>query len=346
MRWDDLTRFPLGRCHGGFMMRGFSKVVVCAALGVSSMAAAPSHAADAARYPARPIEVVIPFPPGGTFDVAFRALQPRLTARLGVPVVVVNKTGAGGTIGTELVAKSPPDGYTLSATATSTIALVQMTMRDVVKYRVDDLVPIGNYATDVSAIVVDSRAPWKTLAELLNHVKNNPGKVNVGTPGQGSVGALVLDAMLKMKNLDVTPVPFRGSPPANLATMGGEVDFSVVAFGSAASLVAGGKLRALAVTGQGRLAKHPEIPTLGEVGITSETLVFKLGVYAPAGTPELVLDTLSVAVRDAVGDPVVIAALQKMGLEVAFENRAAAAAYLAKAYHEAMDLGSRLGTTR
>lgn len=328
------------------MMCDLSKLVFCAALAASSVVAIPSRAAEADGYPTRPIEAVVPFPAGGTFDVAFRALQPRMAVLLGAPVVVVNKTGAGGTIGTELVAKASPDGYTLAATASSTVALVQMTMRDVVKYGVDALVPIGNYATDVSAIVVDARSPWKTFAELLEHVRKSPAKVNVGTPGQGSVGALVLDAMRKAEGLELTAVPFRGSPPANLATMSGEVDFSVVAFGSAASLVAAGKLRVLAVTGQGRLSGHPEIPTLKEAGITSETLVFKLGLYAPAGTPEAVLDKLSAAMRTAVGDPAVAASLQRMGLEVAFEDRAAAAAHLAKAYREAMDLGSRLGMVK
>src|SRR5215510_10874486 len=163
-----------------------------------------------APYPTRPIEFIIPFAPGGPTDTAIRLIQPQLSANLGVPLVLINKAGGGGAIGMDGVAKAKPDGYTLAATVRSTLTILPATQPDV-PYKIADFTPIGAFAFDSGVIMVRRDAPWKTLEELVDHARKNPGKLSYGTAGLGTNSFFNMELLKLTYGLDMTHVPFGGS---------------------------------------------------------------------------------------------------------------------------------------
>src|SRR5215475_9026093 len=176
-------------------------LVVALALG------APPAGVLAQAYPTRPVEFIIPFAPGGPTDTAIRLIQPQLSANLGVPLVLVNKAGGGGAIGMDQVAKARPDGYTLAATVRSTLTVLPATQPDVT-YKLADFAPIGAFAFDSGAIMVKRDAPWRTLEELIEHARKNPGKVTYGTAGLGTNSFFTMEILKQAYGLDMAHVPF------------------------------------------------------------------------------------------------------------------------------------------
>ena len=176
----------------------------------------------AQAYPSRPIELIIPFAPGGPTDIAIRLIQPQLSANLGVPVVLVNKAGGGGAIGMDQVAKAKPDGYTLAATVRSTITILPATQADV-PYKPADFIPVGAYAFDSGVVLVKRDAPWKTLEELVGDARKNPGKLTYGTAGLGTNSFFNMELLKQAYNIEMTHVPFGGSGPVKNAVLGGHV---------------------------------------------------------------------------------------------------------------------------
>ena len=292
-------------------------------------------------FPTREIRAVVPFPPGGAIDAAVRILQPQLSSHLGVPVVVVNRPGAGGMIGTGAVVSAEPDGYTVAATPSTTITVVRLTQRNV-PYGVDDLLPVGTYAVDVGAIVVRADSPWKTYEDLIAHATKNPDKLNYGSAGVGSVSSFMLEAVKLHHRLKITEVPFQGSPPANAALLGKQVDFATVAFSNAAPFLYAGQLRALVTSAEGRLRSHPDIPTLEEKKVPHASLGLTLGLYVPKRTPTAVIDRLAEALRVAMANASVVKSLEKAGLFVRYSDRQSAQRQLAAEYQSIMELGRKL----
>ena len=304
----------------------------------------PAWVASQERYPAKPIQVVIPFPPGGSLDIGIRILQPVLSAKLGTPLVLLNRPGAGGAIGLDAVAKAPADGYTLAATSTSTFTVTPITAASL-PYRMTDFTPVGNYAVDASVLVVHAEAPWKTYEDLIQYARRNPGKLSYGSPGVGTLSSLNMESLKAAYDIDLLQVPFPGTPQARTALLGKHVDVGAMAFSGVASDLRSGALRALVTSAVTRLPSFPDVPTLKEKNAPQASLNLDLGLYVRAGTSEDIVQTLSRALQEAAGDPAVASALARTGMFVHFQDRGSVKAQLESEYRSAMELGRKLKLT-
>jgi len=266
-------------------------------------------------YPARPVEFVIPFAPGGPTDTAIRLIQPALSANLGAPVVLVNKAGGGGAIGMDAVAKAKPDGYLLAATVRSTLTILPATQPDV-PYKISDFAPIGTYAVDSQVLLVKSGAPWKTLEELIEHARKNPGKLTYGSAGQGTNSFFTMELVKLAHGLDVAHVPFGGSGPVKNAILGGHVQLGAAALSPLLSVIRSGDVTPLVTSATRRHPAIPGVPTLTEKGLPDISLSTWAELWAPARTPRPVMDRLVQALDKTMKDPAVVAAVEKAGLQV------------------------------
>src|SRR2546425_11374254 len=219
----------------------------------------------AQAYPTRPVEFIIPFAPGGPTDTAIRVIQPQLSANLGVPVVIVNKAGGGGALGMDAVAKAKPDGYTLAATVRSTLTILPATQSDVT-YKVSDFAAIGTYALDSQVVMVKSGAPWKTLEELIDHAKKNPGKLTYGSAGQGTNSFFTMELLKLAYGLDIAHVPFAGSGPVKNAILGGHVQVGAASLSTMLPVIRSGDVTPLVTSATRRNPAVPTVPTLTEKG--------------------------------------------------------------------------------
>ena len=268
----------------------------------------------AAEYPDRPIEMIITFPPGGPTDVAARVVQPFLAKALNVPVVLVNKGGSGGAVAMDAVAKAKPDGYTIAATVRSTISITPAVQANV-PYRLKDFEMIGTYASSPQALVVKKGAPWKTLEEMVNDVKANPGRHSYGSAGQGTNSHLAMELLKLTRGLDMAHVPFQGSGPLKSAVLGGHVQVGSISLSTMISLIKSGDVIALVISGDKRHPAVPDVPTMAEKGVPEASLSTIMELYTPAKTPKPVVDRLAAALATALKNPEAIAALDKAGLE-------------------------------
>ncbi len=291
-------------------------VAVALALG------APPTGALAQSYPTRPVEFIIPFAPGGPTDTAIRLIQPQLSANLGVPVVLVNKAGGGGALGMDAVAKAKPDGYTLAATVRSTLTILPATQPDVA-YKISDFAPIGTYAVDSQVVMVKSGAPWKTLEELIDHAKKNPGKLSYGSAGQGTNSFFTMELLKLAYGLDIAHVPFGGSGPVKNALLGGHVQVGAAALSPVLSVIRSGDIAPLVTSATRRSPAIPNVPTMTEKGQADASLSTWAELWAPARTPKLVLERLVQALDKTMKDPAVVAAIEKAGLQVEYNDPAA-----------------------
>ena len=289
---------------------------------VALVAGGPMPAALAQSYPTRPVEFIIPFAPGGPTDTAIRLIQPALSANLGQPVVLVNKAGGGGAIGMDGVAKARPDGYTLAATVRSTLTILPATQPDV-PYKISDFAAIGTYAVDSQVITVKSGAPWKTLEELIDHAKKNPGKLTYGSAGQGTNSFFTMELLKQAYGLDVAHVPFGGSGPVKNAVMGGHVQVGATALSPVLSVIRSGDLHPLVTSATRRHPAMANVPTLVDKGQADLSLSTWAELWAPARTPRPVIDRLVQALDRTMKDPAVVAAIEKAGLQVEYNDPAA-----------------------
>ena len=276
----------------------------------------------AQAYPTRPVEFVIPFAPGGPTDTAIRLIQPQLSANLGVPVVLVNKAGGGGAIGMDAVAKARPDGYTLAATVRSTLTILPATQADV-PYKISDFAPIGTYAVDSQVVVVKSGAPWKSLEELVDHARKNPGKLSYGSAGQGTNSFFTMELLKLAYGLDIAHVPFGGSGPVKNALLGGHVQVGAAALSPVLSIIRSGDIAPLVTSATRRNPVIPTVPTMSEKGQPDASLSTWAELWAPAKAPKPVLDRLVQALNKTMKDPTVVAAIEKAGLQVEYNDPAA-----------------------
>ena len=268
----------------------------------------------AEAYPDRAIEMIITFPPGGPTDTAARLVQPFLAKALGVPVVLVNKGGSGGAVAMDAVAKAKPDGYTVAATVRSTVSITPAVQANV-PYRLKDFEMIGSYAASAQALVVKKGAPWKTLEELVNDAKSNPGKLSYGSAGQGTNSHLTMELLKLARGLDLAHVPFQGSGPLKTAVLGGHVQVGAISLSTMIPLIKSGDVIALVISGDKRNPAVPDVPTMAEKGVPEASLSTTMELYAPANTPKPVVDRLASALATAMKNPEAIAALDKAGLE-------------------------------
>jgi tripartite-type tricarboxylate transporter receptor subunit TctC len=288
-----------------------------------AVALAPGLAAvAAAEYPEREIELVVSFPAGGPADTSARIIAPRLSAVLKVPVVVVNKTGGGGAIGADYVAKSKPDGYAIYS-ATNSVLTISPHMVKALPYKLTDFAAIGAYAVDLGVITMRAGGPAKTLDEFVEYAKKNPGKLNYGSAGFGTVSFFTMELFKQAYGLDIAHVPFQGTGPAKNAIMGGHVTLATSGFGSFAPLIRSGDLVALVTTAPKRVPAFPDVPTMAEKGFPEASLNIWMGLYVPAQTPAPIKDVLVKALAQAARNPETAAALEKAGMNLDYKDPAA-----------------------
>ncbi|KQP49675.1 tripartite tricarboxylate transporter substrate binding protein [Pseudorhodoferax sp. Leaf274] len=274
-----------------------------------------SVAAQAQAWPAKPIKLVVSYPPGGTLDAVARIVATPLSQRLGQPVVVDNRAGAGGAIGGDLVAKSAPDGYTVLLDASNHAqnpALRSKMPFDTLR----DLAPVSLLVKVPNVLVVNPATSIKTVQDLIAQAKARPGEINFASSGNGSAQHLAAEQFSAMAGVHMTHVAYKGGGPALTDVMAGQVP---VFFGSLASSLAyiqAGKLRAVAVTGKARAAVLPQLPTVAEAGLPGYEVYEWNAVFVPAGTPAAVTERLSKELAAVLKDPEVRQRLQATGAEV------------------------------
>ena len=278
-------------------------------------------------YPTRPITLIVPFAAGGNNDVSGRILAKKLGDLLGQPVVVENKTGAGGTIGSQAVAAAKPDGYTLGFLSSGPVAANVSLFKTLAYDPRKDFAPIARVTTSPSVLVVNNDVPAKTLDDFVAYVKKNPGKVNYGTAGNGSSPHLAGALFESVAGVQMVPISYRGGAPALTDLMAGQVQAVFNPILEVMPNVRAGKLRALAVTTGKRSSLLPDLPALGEKFPGYEVLTWN-GVFAPAGTPPEIVARLNAAVLKGLQDPEVVAKLQELGLETAPSSPTEFAAYI------------------
>lgn len=287
-----------------------------AALATGTLAFLGAPAASAQEFPSRPIKLVAPLAPGGATDLVARVLAERAGKILGQPMVVENRPGAGGTVGSALVVQSPPDGHTLLMGTIGTLA-ISPAMYPKMPYDTDrDLTPVVLVAGGQFALVVHPSFPARNFEEFLEQARAQPGKINYGSAGNGSTLHLGMELLASMAGLQLTHVPYKGSGPLVTALAAGEVQVGLPDVPSVMQFVRSGRLRALAVTGMQRDPTLPDVPTVTESGIRGYDVVVWLGVMAPARTPPEIIKRLNEAMVRALREPEVSARLKEFGMQV------------------------------
>ncbi len=292
-----------------------------ALLAATLLPLAPAHADEA--WPARPIRLVVPFPPGGGTDLVARALGQKLSERLGQPVVIDNKPGASTIIGTDNVAKAAPDGYTLLLSG-STSYSVNPALRTRLPYDpVRDLAPIAIVARTPLVLVVAQGAPWQSVDQLVAAAKAKPQGIRYATFGAGSGPHLAGELFALAAGVKLQDVPYKGSAQAMLAVMGGEIEMGIDTVAAIAPHVKAGKLRALGIVGATRASLLPEVKTLAEQKLPDATFDAWYGFAAPARTPPAIVARLTREVTAVMADPTLQAQLRAQGMEPAAIGAAA-----------------------
>ncbi|MGN6571897.1 MAG: tripartite tricarboxylate transporter substrate binding protein [Pseudolabrys sp.] len=289
-----------------------------AAVAASLLAAsiAIPHAARADGYPSHPIRIIVPFPPGGLNDNVARIIQPYLSQKLGQPVVVENKSGASGIIGTDAVAKSPPDGYTLAVVASSH-TVVPATNAGMPFDTEHDLAAVSLLMRDPLMFVASSKVQARTLKDFVALAKAQPGKLTYATPGTDSQSHFVTELFDSRAGIKMVQVPYRGGAPSVLSLISGETDFGVLSTQLSGPQIKAGKLVPLAMGGKTRSAHFPDVPTLAESGYPNFEALQWVGMLAPAKTPKDVIAKLNGAVRDVLAMPEVKSRFDAQGITAA-----------------------------
>jgi tripartite-type tricarboxylate transporter receptor subunit TctC len=300
--------------------------VLAASLAFTSLAAKNARA----EYPERPISLIVCFPAGGGTDVAARMINVQLGEALGKPVIIENRGGAGGSLASAFVARATPDGHTLLACSSAFV--VNPSLYAHVNYdALKDFIPVMAIGASANVFVVPEQSKIKTMKEFIAEAKASPGKLNWTSPGAGTTPQLAGE-ILKMKTgIDMVHIPFAGAGPAMTAVLGGQVDMYTANYGSITGLIASGKVRVLAVGATKRLSDLPDVPTLEELGIKDASTDNFQGIFAPAGTPQPIIDKLAKALAEILARPDIKEKYVKIGLPVVAEGPAA---FRARVAHE------------
>ena len=268
------------------------------------MALGLRSSASAQAYPVKPIHIIVPFAAGGITDVIGRALGQRLAEAWGQQVVIENKPGGGiGQVGTESVARSAPDGYTLLVTADATFVTSPHTYSKLPYDPINDFVPVTGLGISPQALVVHPSLPVRTLAELVDYARKRPGELNYGTFGIGSSGHLNIILLEGMTGTKFTPVHYRGAAPAITDLIGGHIQMMIVSIGLVAQPWQAGQLKVLGFGSTARLPQYPDVPTLAESGLPGYQAGSWYGLAAPKGTPRDVVDKLNAQVQRIFNEP-------------------------------------------
>jgi tripartite-type tricarboxylate transporter receptor subunit TctC len=288
-------------------------LVGAAACGAAAMRMQPA-AADS--YPSRNITLVVPFTPGGSTDILARLLGQRLEAALKVPVVVESRPGAGGSVGMGAVARAPADGYTLVMGHIGTLAVNPALYPKLAYDPLKSFEPISGIANVHNMLVIHPDVPATTLRELVEHAKQNPGKLNYASGGVGSAAHIAMVALADRAGITMTHVPYRGTAPAVTDLLGGRVQLTFTGAPNLIQHVEAGKMRAIAVSGLSRLKAAPAVPTVAEAGYDGFEASQWYGILAPAGTPTEIVERLNAEIKVAMAAPEIAERLSLEGAEV------------------------------
>lgn len=271
--------------------------------------------ANAQSYPSKTVRMVVPFAAGGNTDIIARVYAPKMAEALGQQIIIDNRGGAGGTIGTEMAARAAPDGYTLlmvSAGHTINPAMIKKLPYDSVR----DFTPIGVVADVPTAFVVHPSLPAKSLKEFIAIARSRPGEIFYSTAGRGTVGHLSAELLNSMAKIKLTAVHYKGSGPSMIDLVGGHVQMQFPSMPAAVQHVSTGKLRMIAQTGEKRSGAAPTVPTMQESGLKGFVVSSGFAMFAPAGTPRPIIARVHGALVKALNDPAVKSSLAKQGAEV------------------------------
>jgi len=285
-------------------------------LAATALAALALHAAaQTGDYPNRPIKVIVPFSPGGAVDGPMRAIAQELGKRLKQQVIIDNKPGAGATIGSEVVAKAPADGYTLLL-ASQTNAIAASLYPKLSFNPVEDFVGISLLGREPGVLVVHPSMPFKSVAELVAYAKERPGQLNYASSGNGSGQHLFAAMFASMSGIQIVHVPYRGSGQATTDLLGGTVPMAIPGTAGMVAHIKAGKLRPLAVTGVTRTPQLPDVPTLAESGLKGYAAYVWMGLLAPKGTPPAIVNLLQRELKASLAAPEVVTFMNDAGIEI------------------------------
>jgi tripartite-type tricarboxylate transporter receptor subunit TctC len=273
------------------MNRSIRITLAAVLLGLASLA-------QAQAWPAKPVKIIVPYPPGGSVDVVTRKMASKLQEQTGQTFFVENKAGATGTIGLAQVVQSPADGYTLAANDT-TYALLPHIFKKLPFDHAHDLVPVSAYVFAPMSVVVKADSKFRSLGDLISAAKAEPNRITYGTGGAGTTPHFVSEALGIAAGAHFMHIPFKGAGEATLGMLSGTVDFQVASTPGVMGQVKGGKARILAVSGARRLAALPDVPTFTEAGLKNFGLINFTGLWAPKGTPQTVIERLQKEIATA-----------------------------------------------
>ena len=293
------------------MIRKFAFTLLAAALCLPAGAAAQA-------FPERPVRIVVGFAPGGS-DISLRILTPKLAELWGQPVIVDNRPGAGGNLGADIVARAAPDGYT-ALLCVNSYTINTTVYRNLSWDLLRDFAPVGRYGTSPLALVVNDRAPAKSLSELIAYAKANPGKLNYGSAGAGTAPHLAAELFAIQAGVQMVHVPYKGSGPSVTALIAKEVDLSFGALSAYEAIIKDGRARALAVTTAQRSSQLPDVPTVIEAGIAGFDVDIWYGLLVPAKTPAAVVRKMSEDLGRVLADPDTQARLRSRGVDPGYLN--------------------------
>jgi len=297
-----------------------------------------------AQYPAKPIRLIIPFPPGETMDIMSRLITPKMSERLGQQVVVENRPGASGMLGLDLVAKAAPDGYTFGGGQGGNMSMLPHTSRNVPYNVPRDFVPIALSTTNYLGIVCSPETPFKTIHELVSWAKANPGRLTVATNGEGGFPHMAFEQLRVMGNFTFTHVPYKGASAIVTDIAGGQVQCGITSIATATPHAKSGRVRLVAITNKTRVPLWPEVPAAAEAVPGYESNGW-FGYVAPAGTPRDIVVRLNQEINNAIRQPDVSDKLSAAGLTVVTEPPEYFASFLKADYEKYGKLVKDIGFT-
>ncbi len=298
-------------------------------LGCVSSAVFAQSNKESSNYPNRPIKIINPLAAGGAVDTMARLLAPALQDALGQPIIIESKPGAGGTIGSNFVAKSPPDGYTILMVY-DTFAVNPHVYKNLPFDSFKDLTPVTELVKIPLLVVAGNKLPANNLRELAELSKTKSGGINYSSGGAGSSGHLAAELLKSNLGIDMTHVPYKGGGPALTATIAGETDITILGAVITVPQIKGGNLKALAVLGKKRTPALPQVATASEQGLTNFDVSSWVGVLVPAGTPTPIVEKINAAFSAALKNPAVQARMAEQGNEIVASSPAQFGAFLAQ----------------
>jgi len=293
-----------------------NKPLACA-VATLAVIASVSSGVLAQAWPVKPVRVVIPWPAGGSNDIVGRIVMQELARTFGQPFVIENRAGAAGSIGADVVAKAPGDGYTLMVHSTTHVGNAHLYGKKLAYDTMKDFTGVARLSSQPGVLVVHPSLPVKNVRDFLALAKARPGQINFSSSGNGSAPHLQMALLISMAGINITHVPYKGGAPQVAALMGGETQASFATIGTVITQIQAGRLRPLGVGSSTRTKVLPDVPTIAEAGLPGYEMSPWIGVFAPAGTPRPVIDRLNAEINTTLGLPEVITTLGRQALDPA-----------------------------